>query len=80
MTLGLIEPTVDVDGRPAYRLSAALFSPDYTPNEALVARMGLTTAIEKTGYAAKRTPSRTLTVAESVTDADDRFQAVALRA
>ena len=39
MTLGLIEPTVDADGRPAYRLSAALFSPDYTPNEALVARM-----------------------------------------
>ncbi len=37
--LGMIEPAVAADGRPGYRFAVALFSPDYTPNNALLARM-----------------------------------------
>ncbi len=37
--LGIIEPAVAEDGRLGYRFAVALFSPDYTPNEALLARM-----------------------------------------
>ncbi len=37
--LGIIEPAVTEDGRPGYRFAGALFSPDYAPNDALLARM-----------------------------------------
>ncbi len=37
--LGLVERAVDAAGRAGYRVSGALRSPSYAPNEALIARL-----------------------------------------